>query len=314
MQARASWRKAFPVFFSSHSPFSLDSSSFPLTGPTQETDQNWQADIPMRGASHSYTQMGMSREKLQAGWGIPQCACGDADTWGGMWLTHGLTALWWQGWDSNPCPLIHNTLYTVLLLINRIWDLVWEWLQLQDPWQGSRISLMISTEPERVLHMHRRWPQLSREGCVSRVTPGPMLPSDLAVRLANTHPQSHRQAWGHKQPPINFPEIYDHNHHHIQNDRTSLELGGCNFEVTDWNEWPNPLPSAFSQGLLLSAPIPSQMCTPSRNRPRAVHECPKSSTHNQITLRVRVLRKPAWFIIHMTTHIHSESRSLKVIP
>ena len=93
IQARASWRKAFPVFFSSHSPFSLDSSSFPLTGPRQETDQNWQADLPMRGASHSYTQTGMSREKLEAGWGIPRCACGDADPWGGMCLTHGLTAI-----------------------------------------------------------------------------------------------------------------------------------------------------------------------------------------------------------------------------
>lgn len=33
----------------------------------QEADQNWQADLPRRGASHSYVPMGMRGEKLEVG-------------------------------------------------------------------------------------------------------------------------------------------------------------------------------------------------------------------------------------------------------
>ena len=83
-QARASRGKAFPVFLSSHSPFSLDSSSFPLMGPTQTRRRSKLAGrspqergLPLLCADRDARRKAGSRE------GIPQHAGRDGDDRGG---------------------------------------------------------------------------------------------------------------------------------------------------------------------------------------------------------------------------------------
>ena len=45
---------------------------------------------------------------------------------------------------------------------------------------------------KRVLHTHCGEPELGRRDCVPRVSPGPLLPSGLAMRLASSHLQAQR--------------------------------------------------------------------------------------------------------------------------
>ena len=113
---------------------------------------------------------------------------------------------------------------------------------------------------ELVLHMHCRQPRLSRgQGCVSRASPGPTLPSDwLSISLAHTSNHSGDQGGGGGgagELHLNSQKTHDHSYHHIQNERVLLETGDCNFEVTDLSELPSSTPCLFPKAS--SAPIPS---------------------------------------------------------
>lgn len=143
-------------------------------------------------------------------------------------------------------------------------------------------------EPEKVassqepgLHMHWRRLQLSREGRVCSVSPGPTLPSDLAVHLTNTHLQSCRRpcgVWvappGPPEDPWSKSQWHSEQQHTTGPQRLWLWSGRLKW-VTRFTT------TCLFPGLFCSPPC--WMCAPGQSRPGGIHECPEgSSTHIQI--------------------------------
>lgn len=290
----------------SHSPCFPDlihhSARIPIPSPSQGphgqgADQSWHTDLPQEGPP-CHTQMGMIREKLESRTGTRPCAYKDPEAQRGEVMTctgahcHLVVRLGLEPMPSYSHFLCSASLYN----------------------QNLRSGLRMASVPRPrsgVPSKSHDMQGTTESWIFPRARPECALKADSAKKRLHVRDPllciSLTQAsscGGHQceELPLGSKRTYDLV---ICTCRTFLEPGGCNFEVTYWNKWPGSPPPTISQRLLLLPFYP--ICVPGQSRPGDILECPEgSSTHIQITLGVRVLRRHAWFIIHIATHIHSE--------